>query len=61
MVLIQLDNSAVAVFDVVLGGGVNEAPKGSMTPSSPPYSYSLLGSSSVAATVPKQAGAILSF
>ncbi|KAI9172681.1 pectate lyase B [Paramyrothecium foliicola] len=50
-----------AVFDVDLGGGVNEAPKGSLTASSPPYSYSLLGSGNVASTVPKQAGAILTF
>lgn len=40
---------------------MNEAPKGSMTPTSVPYSYSLLGSGSVASTVPKQAGAILTF
>jgi pectate lyase len=47
------------VSDVNLGGGKNEAPQGSL--SSVPYSYSLLGSGSVASTVPRQAGAILSF
>lgn len=54
-------DSSVAVYDVVLGGGINDAPVGTLTPSSPPYSYSLLGSAKVASTVPGQAGAILSF
>ncbi|KEY69465.1 hypothetical protein S7711_02005 [Stachybotrys chartarum IBT 7711] len=45
--------------DVVLGGGIVDAPVGTI--SSVPYSYSLLGSGRVASTVPGQAGAILSF
>ncbi|KFY50774.1 hypothetical protein V496_09161 [Pseudogymnoascus sp. VKM F-4515 (FW-2607)] len=44
-----------------LGGGANAAPAGSLTPSSIPYSYSLLGSGSVVSTIPSQAGAILTF
>ncbi|KAK1775938.1 cytochrome P450 [Copromyces sp. CBS 386.78] len=48
-------------IDNDFGGASNTAPTGSLTANSPPYSYSLLGSSNVAATVPKQAGAILSF
>lgn len=48
-------------IDNDFGGASNTAPSGTLTANSPPYSYSLLGSSNVAATVPKQAGAILSF
>lgn len=48
-------------IDNDLGGGVNNAPAGSLTATSVGYSYSLLGSAAVAATVPAQAGAILSF
>jgi pectate lyase len=54
-------NSYASVFDVNLGGGANEAPQGNLNANSVPYSYSLLGASSVASTVPKQAGANLSF
>jgi pectate lyase len=50
-----------AVFDTNLGGGLNDCPAGTMTASSVPYSYSLLGSGAVAGTVPGQAGAILTF
>ncbi|KAL2020440.1 hypothetical protein VTK56DRAFT_8406 [Thermocarpiscus australiensis] len=49
------------VIDNDLGGGLNDAPVGHMSPSSIPYSYSLLGSSSVAGRVPGEAGAILRF
>ncbi|KAI9150198.1 putative pectate lyase A [Paramyrothecium foliicola] len=49
----------VTTKDVVLGGGKNEAPAGSL--SSVPYSYSVLGSGKVAGTVPSQAGAVLTF
>ncbi|VUC25710.1 unnamed protein product [Clonostachys rosea] len=55
------ETGAVAVYDVNLGGGINEAPVGTLTPSSIPYSYTLLGSGSVASTIPGQAGAILGF
>ena len=41
------------------GGGENTAPTGSFT--SPPYSYSLISTSSVASSVKSNAGAILSF
>jgi pectate lyase len=51
----------VSVLDTNLGGGKNEAPAGNMNANSVPYSYSLLGSGSVAGTVPRQAGAILTF
>jgi pectate lyase len=49
------------VIDTDLGGGVNDAPVGTMTPTSVGYSYSLIGSAGVAAKVPREAGAILSF
>ncbi|CAI6100648.1 unnamed protein product [Clonostachys chloroleuca] len=55
------EKGAVTVYDVNLGGGINDAPVGTLTPSSIPYSYSLLGSGSVASTIPGQAGAILGF
>ena len=48
-------------IDNDFGGASNTAPAGTLTASSMPYSYSLLGSSNVAATIPKQAGALLSF
>ncbi|ORY62112.1 pectate lyase B [Pseudomassariella vexata] len=51
---------AVAI-DNDLGGATNTAPVGTITASDIPYTFSLLGSSQVAATVPGQAGAILSF
>ncbi|KAK4125624.1 polysaccharide lyase family 1 protein [Parathielavia appendiculata] len=49
------------VSDNDFGGAANTAPAGNMSPSSVGYSYSLLGSSAVAAKVPKEAGAILTF
>ncbi|TQN66318.1 Pectate lyase plyB [Colletotrichum shisoi] len=50
---------AVAI-DVVLGGeSANTAPVGKLTASSPPYSYSLLGSANVKAAVTKEAGQTL--
>ncbi|KXX72953.1 putative pectate lyase B [Madurella mycetomatis] len=49
------------VIDTDLGGGVNDAPAGNMSPNSLGYSYSLLGSGAVAGTVPQEAGAILAF
>ncbi|CAG9990763.1 unnamed protein product [Clonostachys byssicola] len=55
------EKGAVALYDVNLGGGLNDAPAGTLTPGSIPYSYSLLGSGSVASTIPGQAGAILGF
>ncbi|KAJ4300101.1 hypothetical protein N0V88_002770 [Collariella sp. IMI 366227] len=51
----------VTAIDNDLGGGLNDAPAGNMSPSSVGYLYSLLGSSAVAARVPREAGAILSF
>ncbi|CCF34856.1 pectate lyase 2 [Colletotrichum higginsianum] len=52
---------AVAI-DVVLGGqSANTAPVGKLTASSPPYSYSLLGSANVKAAVTKEAGQTLGF
>ncbi|KAK4152136.1 putative pectate lyase [Chaetomidium leptoderma] len=49
------------VIDTDLGGGLNDAPAGNMSPNSVGYSYTLLGSKAVAAQVPGQAGAILNF
>ena len=49
------------VIDTDLGGGLNDAPAGNMSPTSVGYSYSLIGSGSVASRVPREAGAILSF
>ncbi|KAK2747007.1 pectate lyase a [Colletotrichum kahawae] len=51
---------AVAI-DNDLGGAANTAPVGTMNANSPGYSYSLLGSSNVVATVPGQAGQKLTF
>ncbi|CAI6080017.1 unnamed protein product [Clonostachys chloroleuca] len=52
---------AVAI-DVVLGGeSANTAPTGTLSAGSFPYSYSLLGSGSVASKVPSEAGQKLSF
>lgn len=53
------DGYAVAI-DNDLGGAANTAPVGTLTASSPPYSYSLLGSSKVVAAVVGVAGATLS-
>jgi pectate lyase len=47
-------------IDNDLGDGTNTAPVGTLTASSPPYSYSLLGSSNVVAAVVGTAGATLS-
>jgi len=49
------------VIDTDLGGGLNDAPVGNMAPDSVGYEYSLLGSGAVAAQVPGEAGAILTF
>ncbi|KAE9567508.1 putative pectate lyase A [Colletotrichum fructicola] len=51
---------AVAI-DNDLGGAANTAPVGTMNANSPGYSYSLLGSANVVATVPGQAGQKLTF
>ncbi|KAJ3956180.1 hypothetical protein N0V92_007278 [Colletotrichum tropicale] len=51
---------AVAI-DNDLGGAANTAPVGTMNANSPGYSYSLLGSANVIATVPGQAGQKLTF
>lgn len=48
-------------YDNDLGIGTNTAPVGKLTPSSMPYSYSLLGSANVKAAVVGTAGATLSF
>jgi pectate lyase len=52
--------SAVA-NDVDLGGSTNDAPKGTLSGSSLPYKYTLLGSSKVKASVTAGAGQKLSF
>jgi pectate lyase len=49
------------VIDTDLGGGLNDAPAGSMKTDSVGYTYTLLGSAAVAAKVPGEAGAILKF
>lgn len=54
------DRYAVAV-DNDLGGATNRAPGGTMATAAIPYQYSRLGSGSIAATIPKEAGAILAF
>jgi len=55
-------NRYANAFDIVLGANsFNTAPVGKLTPSSPPYAYTLLGSSSVKSVVPAQAGQILAF
>lgn len=48
------------VYDTVLGSGANTAPVGKLTPSSMPYSYTLLGSANVIKSVVGSAGATLS-
>lgn len=57
----MLITSTCTVFDTDLGGGLNDCPAGSMSPSSVPYSYTLLGSANVAVKVPGDVGAILKF
>ncbi|KAG6358281.1 hypothetical protein INS49_014165 [Diaporthe citri] len=50
------------VIDTIFGGeSANTAPQGTLTASSPPYTYSLLGSANVKAAVTKEAGQTLSF
>ncbi|TEA09603.1 Pectate lyase plyB [Colletotrichum sidae] len=52
----------VVAIDVTLTGeSANTAPLGKLTASSPPYSYSLLGSANVKAAVTKEAGQTLGF
>lgn len=51
--------SYVSAFDNNLGGAANTAPLGTLTPSSVPYTYSLLGSANVKAAVVGVAGATL--
>lgn len=53
-------NRYANAFDNDLGDGTNTAPVGTLTPSSMPYSYTLLGSSKVIAAVVGTAGATLS-
>lgn len=48
-------------IDNDLGGESNTAPTGTLTASSMPYSYSLLGSANVVSAVVGTAGATLSF
>lgn len=48
-------------FDVDLGGATNTAPVGTLTASSMPYTYSLLGSANVIKSVVGVAGATLTF
>lgn len=50
------------VIDVLFGGeSANTAPQGTLSASSPPYTYSLLGSANVKAAVTKEAGQTLAF
>ncbi|POS70336.1 pectate lyase 2 [Diaporthe helianthi] len=50
------------VIDVLFGGeSANSAPQGTLSASSPPYTYSLLGSENVKAAVTKEAGQTLAF
>lgn len=52
----------VVAEDVILSGeSQNTAAKGTLTPSKIPYKFTLLGSSKVASTVPREAGQKLSF
>lgn len=52
---------AVAIDVILTGKATNSAAKGTLTANSFPYTYSLLGSGAVAATVPGQAGQKLGF
>jgi len=54
-------HSFAVAIDNNLGGASNSAPQGNLSPSSPPYGYSLLGSGNVVSRVPGQAGAILTY
>lgn len=50
------------VIDTIFGGeSANTAPQGTLSASSPPYTYSLLGSGNVKAAVTKEAGQTLGF
>ncbi|CAM1506461.1 Fc.00g061020.m01.CDS01 [Cosmosporella sp. VM-42] len=55
------DDGYAVVNDVDLGGSTNTAPKGTISSSSLPYSYTLLGSGKVKAAVVGTAGQTLSF
>ncbi|KAJ4413380.1 hypothetical protein N0V82_008596 [Gnomoniopsis sp. IMI 355080] len=55
------DVGYVTASDNDLGGASNTAPAGNITASDIPYSFTLLGSSNVASTVPGAAGAILTW
>ncbi|CAN8105470.1 unnamed protein product [Discula destructiva] len=55
------DVGYVTAKDNILGGAANTAPAGTITDASIPYKYTLLGSANVAATVPGQAGAKLTW
>lgn len=51
----------VNAFDNDLGGAENTAPVGTLTETSMPYTYSLLGSANVISSVVGIAGATLTF
>lgn len=55
------DVGYVTASDNDLGGANNTAPAGTITASDIPYTFTLLGSSNVASTVPSAAGAILTW
>ncbi|PVH85957.1 polysaccharide lyase family 1 protein [Cadophora sp. DSE1049] len=55
------DTGYANVFDTDLGGAANTAPVGTLSASSMPYTYSLLGSANVVNSVVATAGATLSF
>ncbi|KAF6811232.1 pectate lyase 2 [Colletotrichum plurivorum] len=55
------DGYVVAIDVTLTGQSANTAPVGKLTASSPPYSYSLLGSGNVKAAVTKEAGQTLGF
>lgn len=54
-------NRYVTASDNDLGGANNTAPAGTITASDIPYDFTLLGSGKVVATVPGEAGAILTW
>ena len=58
--LYSADTGYANVYDTDLGDGTNTAPVGTLTPSSMPYSYTLLGSANVISSVVGSAGATLS-
>lgn len=59
--LIIYVNRYVTASDNDLGGANNTAPAGTITASDIPYDFTLLGSGKVVATVPGEAGAILTW